>query len=105
MTASSGHLDFDPYSFNAVSLFIIGLLSVIYLLRLQKKTAASWFLTAGLLGFTIGMAAMFFSTIILWGGVLVPLTDACASALATITRRKSTPVKPVLPEFLPSASA
>lgn len=78
MTTFATQFDFNPYAFNAVSLFIIGLVSVIYLLRIPEKTAAIWFLTAGLSGLTLGMVSMFFSGIVLWGGAFLPLTESCA---------------------------
>ncbi len=73
------YIDFNPYTFNAVSLFIIGSLSVIYLLRLKKKTVASWFLITSLASFTAGVTVMFFSAVILWGGVLDLFTDTFAT--------------------------
>lgn len=69
-------MNFNPYAFNAVSLVIIGMLSLIYLLRLKEKTAATWLITAGLAGLTVAMSTMFLTSVKLWGGALIPFVDA-----------------------------
>jgi len=72
------HFDLNPYSFNAFALVIIGLASVVYMLRLKEKTAATRFVTIGLAAFTLGMIGMFANRIVLWGGALMTITDTCA---------------------------
>ena len=67
-----------PYSFNALALLIIGLAGMLYLLRLREKTSAVYFITIVLAGFTLGMSSWLANGIVLWGGALVPFTDACA---------------------------
>jgi len=51
---------------------------MIYLLRIEEKTTATRFVTAGMAGFTIGTAFMFATSIVLWGGALSPMIDAWA---------------------------
>jgi signal transduction histidine kinase len=75
---NSIQLDITPYTINAVSLIIVGLASVIYLLRLKDKSAPTRWMILGLASFTASMFAMFVNSIVLWGAALSPLIDACS---------------------------
>ncbi len=69
----------SPYTFVSVPLFIVGLTSALYLLRIKEKTVATWALVGVLGGFTLGMAAMFVATsVVLWGIAFWPAQDAFA---------------------------
>lgn len=69
----------NPYTFVSVPLFIVGLVSTLYLLRIKDKTAATWALVGVLGGFTLGIAAMFAATgVVLWGIAFWPAQDAFA---------------------------
>ncbi|NMB87214.1 MAG: HAMP domain-containing protein, partial [Chloroflexi bacterium] len=73
-------LDPNPLTFNAISLAIVGLASLVYLLRLKEKSACTRLITLGLACFTAGRLAAALSCIVLWGGALVPLANACSTA-------------------------
>jgi signal transduction histidine kinase len=59
-------------------MLIIGLASMWYLLRLEEKTGAIYFIIIILSGLTLGMASWLANGIVFWGGALLPFTDACA---------------------------
>jgi signal transduction histidine kinase len=75
---NSIQLDITPYTINAVSLVIIGLASIVYLLRLKEKSATTRMMILGLASFTVSMVTMFLSGIVLWGSAMGGLTDACS---------------------------
>ena len=68
----------DSYAAFDISFVIIGFVSTIYLLRIKEDRPASQFIALGVAGFTIGTGLIFLKRLILWGGVLTPLTDSFA---------------------------
>ncbi|NMB90935.1 MAG: hypothetical protein GYA17_21440, partial [Chloroflexi bacterium] len=82
---TSLQFDAGPYTFNAVSLIIIGVTSALYLLRLKGKPAVAWLVLLGLVCFTASMAAMMLTNLVLWGKALAPFTDAWSVASMAVT--------------------
>jgi signal transduction histidine kinase len=70
--------DINPYTFNAAALTIIGMVCVVYLLRIKEKTRAIRLVTAGLTCFTLSVLTILANCIVFWGSALIPLTDAFA---------------------------
>lgn len=63
----------NPCSFVSVPLFIVGLVSTLYLFRIKDKTAATWSLIGAIGSLALGMAAMFVTTfVVLWGNCFDP---------------------------------
>ncbi len=72
-------LQFGPYSFLAALLFILGLVSTLFLARFEYKTPAMRFATLALAGFTASMVTIFLvSSLVLWGSAFWPMQDAWA---------------------------
>ena len=80
-------LQFGPYSFLAALLFILGLVSTLFLARFEYKTPAMRFATLALAGFTASMVTIFLvSALVLWGSAFWPLQDAWAVfSMAAVT--------------------
>lgn len=72
-------LQFGPYSFLSALLFILGLVSTIFLARFEYKNTAMRFTTLALTGFTASMVTIFLvSSLVLWGSAFWPMQDAWA---------------------------
>jgi signal transduction histidine kinase len=79
-------LDISPYSFNAAALAIIAGVFILYLLQHRNKPPYAFLLMLGMSGLTLGMISLLASSVVLWGAVNIPLTDACAMfSMAAVT--------------------
>ncbi len=70
--------DLSPYSFVAIPLFIVTAAVACYAWRIKEKSAALWWAIAALTSIPLGMASLFFNSMIPQGIALLPLTDAFA---------------------------
>jgi signal transduction histidine kinase len=73
---NSIQFDVTPYNITAVSLFIVGMASTLYLLHIKEKSVPAWIMIFGLASFTASMITMLMNSIVFWGGALGPSIDA-----------------------------